>query len=42
MHPCHKLPAEAMFPDEQLRKGVLEMKTEKGNVTATALIWNAS
>jgi hypothetical protein len=36
-HPCYRLPAEATFPGEQLRKGVLEMKTEKWNVKQKAL-----
>jgi hypothetical protein len=32
------LPAEATVPDEQLRKGVLEMKTEKWTVKQKALL----
>jgi hypothetical protein len=32
------MPAEAMFPDEQLRKGVVEMETEKWNVKQKNLL----
>ena len=35
---CYRLPAEAMVPDEQLRKGVLEMETQKWNVKQKKLL----